>query len=181
MDFFHCVLCGGVLLCDEGPERSEHRQINGTCILQEDADNLLDNFFVGLGEGGRVVFPFGVLHILPICGFDVGIWLMLRPFGVGVVEPGNLGLDVPKHEGVDFSSNVIPIKVDAQVICARPKMRDGVVRGQDAHEVFGMLLADIFDAEIVNAKGERDGPPLVRPKSWSEFGLCVAFVVEPFF
>ena len=106
---------------------------------------------------------------------------MLRPFGVGVVEPGNLGLDVPKHEGVDFSSNVIPIKVDAQVICARPKMRDGVVRGQDAHEVFGMLLADIFDAKIVDAKGERDGSLLVHPKTWSEFGLCVAFVVEPFF
>ena len=47
--------------------------------------------------------------------------------------------------------------------------------GQDAHEVFGMLLTDIFDAEIVNTKGERYGLPLVRPKSWSEFGLCVAF------
>ena len=35
-------------------------------------------------------------------------------------------------------------------------MQDGVVRGQDANEVFGMLRADIFDAKIVNAKGERD-------------------------
>ena len=48
-------------------------------------------------------------------------------------------------------------------------MRDVVVHGQDAHEVFGMLLADIFDAKIVNTKVEQDGPPLVRPKSWSEF------------
>ena len=59
-------------------------------------------------------------------------------------------------------------------------MRDGVVCEQDAHEVFGMLHANIFDAGIVNAKGEQDGPPLVRPKSWSEFGLCIAFIVEPF-
>ena len=44
-----------------------------------------------------------------------------------------------------------------------------------------MLFADVFDAKIVDAKGERDGSPLVRPESWSEFGLCVSFVVEPFF
>ena len=82
---------------------------------------------------------------------------------------------------MEFSSNVVPIKVNAQVFGARPIMRDGVVCGEDTHEVFGMLLADIFDAKIVNAKGERDRPPLVHPKSWSEFGLCVSFVVDPFF
>ena len=27
VDFFHCVFCGGGLLRGEGPERSEHRQI----------------------------------------------------------------------------------------------------------------------------------------------------------
>ena len=98
-----------------------------------------------------------------------------------MVKTDDRGLDVPKHGGMDFSSNIVPIKVDAQVFGARPIRRYGVVRGQDVQKVFGMLLADIFDAKNVNAKGEQDGPPHVRPKSWSGFGLCVAFVVETFF
>ena len=98
-----------------------------------------------------------------------------------MVETGDCGRDVPEHGGMDFLSYGVPIKVNAQVFGARPIMRDGVVRGHDAHEVFGMLFANVFDAEIVNAKVERDGSPLLRPKSWSEFGLCVAFVDESFF
>ena len=88
-----------------------------------------------------------------------------------MVKAGQCGLGVPQHGGVDFAFNVVPIKVDAQVFGARPAMRGGVVQGQDTHEVFGMLFADVFDAEIVNAKGERDGTPFVHPKSSSEFGL----------
>ena len=68
----------------------------------------------------------------------------------------NHGRNVPEHGRMNFSSDVVPIKVNAQVFGARPIMQDGVVRGQDANEVFGMLRADIFDAKIVNAKGERD-------------------------
>ena len=78
--------------------------------------------FLSALERGGVVFPFGVFHLLSICGFDVELWLMLRPFGGGVVKPGDRGLDIPEHRGVDLSSNVVPIKVDAQVFCARPIM-----------------------------------------------------------
>ena len=125
--------------------------------------------FLSALERGGVIFPFSVLNLLPVCGFDVGAWLVLRPFGWWMVKTGDLGREVPEHGDIHFSSNVVQIKVDAQLFCARPIMQDGVVRGQAAHEVFGMLLANISDAEIVNAKVERYGPPLVLPKSWSEF------------
>ena len=52
VDFYHCVLCGYGLLCCKGPECSEHRQIDGACIVEENADDLLDFIFVRLGEGG---------------------------------------------------------------------------------------------------------------------------------
>ena len=81
------------------------------------------------------------------------MWLVLRSFGWWVVKTGDRGRDVPEHGGMDFLSNVVPIMVDAQLFGARTIMLYGVVRGQDAHEVFGMMRADIFDAEIVHAKG----------------------------
>ena len=46
-------------------------------------------------------------------------------------------------------------------------MRDGVVCEQDAHEVFGMLLTDIFDAEIVNDKAEGDRACAMRLEMWT--------------
>ena len=52
MDLFNCVLCGGGWFFCEGPEFSEHRQIDGACIVEENADDLLDFIFVRLGEGG---------------------------------------------------------------------------------------------------------------------------------
>ena len=88
---------------------------------------------------------------------------MLRPFGWWMVKTGDLGREVPEHGDIHFSSNVVQIKVDAQLFCARPIMQDGVVRVKDANEVFGTLLVDIFDAKTVNTKGEQDGPPLVCP------------------
>ena len=112
MDFFHCVLCGGVLLCDEGPERSEHRQINGTCILQEDADNLLDNFFVGLGEGGSEspLWSVDQARLRRVVGLD-GCWGLLvahldesmpgRDYFAAInVEGAELGLGGGGHEGL---------------------------------------------------------------------------------
>ena len=55
-----------------------------------------------------------------------------------MVETGDHGLKISEHGGMDFLSNVVSIKVDAQVFGARPIMRDGAVCGQDAHKVFGM-------------------------------------------
>ena len=52
VECFHCVLCVGGLLRCKGPDRSEHRQIDGACIVQEYVYDLLDNCFVRLGEEG---------------------------------------------------------------------------------------------------------------------------------
>ena len=42
-------------------------------------------------------------------------------------------------------------------------MRDFVVFLEHRHEMVGVLFADIFNAEIVNTKGETDGTPFVSP------------------
>ena len=60
------------------------------------------NVLFALERGGGVVFPFAALQLFPICGLDVGVLLMLRPFGGRVVEMGDRGLDVTEHGGMDF-------------------------------------------------------------------------------
>ena len=57
MDFFHCVLCGGGWLCCEGPECSEHHQIDGAFIVEENADELLDFVLSALERGRRASSP----------------------------------------------------------------------------------------------------------------------------
>ena len=35
VEILHCGLCGGGLLCGEGPKRGEHCEIDGACIVKE--------------------------------------------------------------------------------------------------------------------------------------------------
>ena len=56
----------------EGPERSEHRQIDGTCIVQEDADDLLDNFLSTLERGGESSSPLAYCNFFPYAGLMWG-------------------------------------------------------------------------------------------------------------
>ena len=129
VEILHCVLCGGGLMRGESPKRGEHREIDGACIVKENSYDFLDNFFVGLGDEGRVVVVLCVLHLLPVHGLGVEVKLILWPLGGGVVEAGESGLGVSQHGGVDCAFDVVPIEVDAQVFGACPVMRDGVVLG----------------------------------------------------
>ena len=49
---------------------------------------------------------------------------------------------------------------------------------KNSHEVVGMFFTNVFDAKVVNAEGEADMMPFVRPKSWCEFALIAALLVE---
>ena len=83
----------------------------------------------------------------------------------GGVEAGQGGLGIPHHGGGDRAFVVVLIEVNAQVFGACPVMQDDVVLGEHLHAVFSMLLADVLDAKIINAKSKRDGAPFVSPKN----------------
>jgi hypothetical protein len=44
-----------------------------------------------------------------------------------------------------------------------------------------IVFIDVFDSEIVNDKGETDGPPIVSPETWGELALPVSCDNQPFF
>ena len=57
VDFFHFFLCGGSLLRGEGSKHSEHHQIDGAFIVEENADELLDFVLSALERGRRASSP----------------------------------------------------------------------------------------------------------------------------
>ena len=44
-----------------------------------------------------------------------------------------------------------------------------------------IVFIEVFDSEVVNYKGETDGPPIVSPESWGELALTVSCDNQPFF
>ncbi len=47
---FHCVLSRVHLLCSNRPQCRKHGAVDTLCIIEERANDLLDDFFVFLGE-----------------------------------------------------------------------------------------------------------------------------------
>ena len=43
-----------------------------------------------------------------------------------------------------------------------------------------VVFIDVFDSEVVNDKGETDGPPIVSPEPWGELALTVSCDNQPF-
>ena len=86
---------------------------------------------------------------------------MRWPFRRGMTELDERVLDVFKHGEVDQPRGVVPMEINPKVEFATPIMLNGIEFLQRPHEVFGMLLENIFDAKIISAKYEGDGTPLV--------------------
>ena len=62
---------------------------------------------------------------------------------------------------MDQPHGVVSIQVDPKVAFANLIMLNCIEFPQHGHEVSGMLLANILDAEIINAEREGDGTPRV--------------------
>ena len=55
-----------------------------------------------------------------------------------------------------FLFAVVPIKVHTQISFSLPVSSNYIVDIEDRHEMFSMLLVDIFDTEIIHAEGKGD-------------------------
>jgi hypothetical protein len=115
---FHCVLSGACLLSSNRPQCRKHNAVNTSCMIEESADDLLDDFFVFLGEQCRRVHVFSILRLCSVVGFDVRVWLMLWFVGCSVLQSRNGLGDVVEHRDVDPAAVIVPIHVHAKVTCA---------------------------------------------------------------
>ena len=100
------------LVCGDGAEGSEESGIDGTTIVEERADNVLDPFQSCGREGSRHVKGHR-LHLLPVLNRDVLEGLML---GNGMMRmlvlEERLG-NVVGHADVDGAGGIIPVNGDS--------------------------------------------------------------------
>jgi hypothetical protein len=92
---------------------------------------------------------------------------MLGAGGNGVFVFVQLALDVPRHGNGEGPFVVIPYELYSAVKVARPVFDECIFLTDAFYKVVGMLLAHIFDTEIVDNKQESDWPPFVLPESQS--------------
>ena len=75
---------------------------------------------------------------------------------------------------------VVPIKIHPQVPFDTPIMGDFVVIYEDSHEVLRILFEEIFHTKLINAEREVYQAPVMRPKSWVNFTLLIALLIQLF-
>ena len=73
------------------------------------------------------------------------------------------GFDISGDGEGDSAIFVVPFEVDAAVSVALPIGGDGIVLRETVNEVLGIRFVNIFDAEVVNNKGEVNWSGLVGP------------------
>ena len=149
-DLFEGVFGGGCLLGCDVSQCCEHGTVHYPRIVEECADNLLDESFSGRIESGGCIFVVGELLFCSIFWGNMCMWLVWWSFWSWVVETGECFLYVVWHEDVDSLVFVVPIDCQANVVAAFPLVADGVVFFDGLHEVFGVFSAHVFDAEIID-------------------------------
>ena len=78
------------------------------------------------------------------------------------------------HGEIDLLVWVVPCDGESQVAFSLPVMQCGVVHIQCLKEVFGMLDADVFHSKIIHTECERDGLPVVSPKTGGDSALVIS-------
>ncbi len=126
-DLDHCVLGGIHLLGGNGAQISRHCAVDALCIVEECADCLLDVLLVLFGEGWGHVNGLCIFFGCTICGFDVGIQLMLGLCRWRVLESDECLGYIIKHGDIDICVDVVPVDIHSKIACATPVLGAFVV------------------------------------------------------
>ena len=93
----------------DGSQCCEHGAVHCPCIIEECADDLLDESFAGWIELGGCILVVGELLFRSIFWGNMWMGLVLWSFWPWVVEAGECFLYVFGHGNVDLLVIVIPI------------------------------------------------------------------------
>ncbi len=82
---------------------------------------------------------------------------------------------------MDLALGVVPIHVHPNVAHSGPINGADIVFVENLGKMVSVFFANIFYAKVVDAEGERDGPPILSPEARRGWALMVAMFVELFF
>ena len=78
------------------------------------------------------------------------------------------------HTYIDITFFIIPIQVESTIGFASPVDGDFIVSGEGLDKVMGVLLLEVFNAEVVDAEGKCCELGAVPPQARGEFHRFIA-------
>ena len=148
----------------DGAKGHQHAEVDGDGVVEEGTDNLLDEFCLGFGEGGRGVVWKGKLLILAVdrlIPFVRGVAGAEREEGRETVE--GLG-NIVGHGEVNVSVwTIAPVERHAQEFGACTVDCGCVQAVQGREEVFEVGSGGVFHPKIVDDEGKLYGVGGVAP------------------
>ncbi len=164
LDLDHWWDFGGIrLLGGNGAQSSKHCAVDTSCIVEGRANYLLNILLVLFGEGWGRVYGLCILFGSTVCGFDMRIWLMLGLCWWRMLESDESLRYIIKHGDMDIFVDVVPVNIHSKIACAAPVLGAFVVFFQNAREVIDVFMANVFDAEVINAECEGYRAKIVLP------------------
>ena len=158
-----CVFGGRGLLGSDFTEGDDELVVDGSSIEEEGANNALDLFDAVIVEGWTSWISVGILDLCAVDDFGVLVGGHDAFDGHSVASFGKNGDNIFIHCEMASMLHIVPGRVDTGVERTVPVLGDGVVLEESIAQVVGMMVANVFDAKIVNSDGEHDGAPLVSP------------------
>ena len=172
--------CGCCLLGANFTEGMKKLVVNHPRIVEKCAYYALNAFDAKFIKGWGGV---GIISVLNCGTIDDGCSLVGREdwsLGSLVVVFGEHCVDVVFHGETTGALGVVPGEVDACVEVALPVFGEVVEFFDGVSEVVSVVVANVFDSEVVYYEGEHDGSPPVSPETWCAFALVVALFVKTF-
>ena len=170
--------CGCCLLGANFTEGMEKLVVYCSRIVEKGAHYALNAFDAKrIKQWGSVVL-FRVLDFGTIG--DRGSLVRREDWSLGflMVIFGEHGVDVVFHGEATGALGVVPGEVDACVEVALSVFGEVVEFLDGVSEVVSVVVANVFDSEVVYYEGEHDGSPFVPPEPWSTLALIVTLLVK---
>jgi hypothetical protein len=108
------------LLSGEGSNGNQHSGVNGACVVEEGAQDLLDVFGVFGVEGKKGVGGRSILSGGTVRGFLPCVWSVLWAGWCRMVEALEGTFNVPRDGDVDCAIGVVPCKCKSTILRASP-------------------------------------------------------------
>ena len=160
--------CGGRLMTGDVIESREHGVINGSCIVEEGSNNLLDTQNIICAEDGKLYFIVCILNSSSVGRRRPGEGRVLTPAIPKMLEFVEGLADIAWHGEVNDAILVVPFQCDANIFGARPVLIDCVPVFEGINEEDGIFFLGVFDTKVINNKTEPNVPSLVLPEAWGE-------------